>query len=142
MSKPDRNYLETFFEVSAALTLAMKEQNSPRVGEAYEVQGHPALYDLAIELTDKFQEKHKDTEWGIDLDFIDTIDAFCHEELYGGLKYAVINPELLYPISVGEGFISSIINGHRKYPYRLEGNKFEVFVFGRWRSADKGEFNF
>ena len=44
-----------------------------------EAQGRGGLYELAKELTDKFENKYKGKEW--DGEFFDTINEFLEEEL-------------------------------------------------------------
>lgn len=74
---------ETHFEIVKAITLEMnKDEPSGVVAERHEQQGHGGLYELARELTDKFEEEFKDIEWGVTLEYYDEIDDFVMRELY------------------------------------------------------------
>lgn len=68
----DREYLNIFYEV----VNYMNTNESERVDKADGTEGR---VNLAIELTDKFQEAHKDYKW--DGDFYDEIDEFLMTEL-------------------------------------------------------------
>lgn len=46
-----------------------------------EANGMGSKWELAFELTNEFQEKHSNTIWGIDAEWLDTIDQFCKEKL-------------------------------------------------------------
>jgi len=39
------------------------------------------MYELAQELTTKFENQYKDTLWGEDLEFFETIEEFLNKEL-------------------------------------------------------------
>lgn len=76
------SYLETHFHVSHAIQAeASKDTPKGIVQERIEKQGTGGLYELAEELTDKFEELHKGREW--DGEFFDEIDEFLKKELYG-----------------------------------------------------------
>lgn len=48
-----------------------------------ESQGKGGLYELGISLTAKFVEEYKDTVWGEELEYLDTMEEFLKKELYG-----------------------------------------------------------
>lgn len=80
MNKPNTDYLETYFEVVKRITLELEVEGRPSlVFDRLLEQGTGGLYELAEELTDEFQELHKDREW--DCDFHDTIEQFLNEKL-------------------------------------------------------------
>lgn len=74
------NQHETHFEVVTEINLQIIE-NRPckRIYETLEKIGHGGLYELAKELTDKFEEKHKGVEWNGD--WFDAVQDFLCEEL-------------------------------------------------------------
>lgn len=70
---------ETHFEIVSAINsqLSISEDNmSNRVKYA---QGTGGLYELAEELTNKFEKMHQGREW--DGDFFDEVEGFIKEEL-------------------------------------------------------------
>lgn len=77
------SWQETHFEIVQAITLEMNKDNPAGIAaERQEQQGHGGLYELAEELTNKFEQKYKGTEWGIEIEFFDTIEEFIKTELY------------------------------------------------------------
>lgn len=76
-------YLETHFEVVARISYIIDEDFKPskKVARIYAEFGHGGMYELAKDLTDKFHSKYKDTVWGEELDWIDTMWDFLHREL-------------------------------------------------------------
>lgn len=76
----DEDYLETHFEMVKAII--EEDQLDNLCGLVYERRrdyGYGGLYELAKELTDEFQEKHKGRVW--DGDFADEIESFLNEKL-------------------------------------------------------------
>ena len=75
------SWCETHFEICANIGIALAN-SSPflpdRLEKVHQEKGHGGMYELAEELTDKFEEKYKDREW--DGDFFDTIEEFIEEE--------------------------------------------------------------
>jgi hypothetical protein len=51
-----------------------KDKPSGVIGEDYERHGTPAMYNLAKQWTDKFEELHRGREW--DCEFWDEVEAF------------------------------------------------------------------
>ncbi|MCA6431217.1 MAG: hypothetical protein IM613_17415 [Cytophagales bacterium] len=75
------SWYETFYEIAAAIGIeANGFEPSGLVAQTLEVQGTGGLYELAKELTDKFEMSNKGREW--DGDFFDEIEAFIEKELY------------------------------------------------------------
>lgn len=76
----DDNFLETYFEVVSAIVYSYGDGcGNNKVTERVEQQGTGGLYELAKELTVKFEEKYKGREW--DGEYLDIIDSFLHKEL-------------------------------------------------------------
>lgn len=74
------SWQETHFEIVQAITIEwMKDSPSGKVYEAQMTGGHGALYELAEELTDKFESIHEGRDW--DGDFFDVIEEFINENL-------------------------------------------------------------
>jgi hypothetical protein len=75
----DEDYLETHYQMVEAITLKMEEEYPhPEnfIVKRSEEQGMGGLWMLAKELTDEFQEKHKDRLW--DGDYFDEIESFLN----------------------------------------------------------------
>ena len=73
------SWYETFYEVVANITFWREGVSLPkRIKTVQEEQGTGGLYELAKELTDKFELLHKGREW--DGDFFDEIDKFLDVE--------------------------------------------------------------
>lgn len=70
------SWSETHYEVVYRITM---EQSSPRVNKAQSERGHGGLYELAEELTDKFELMTADRDW--DGEFFDEIEDFLNKEL-------------------------------------------------------------
>jgi hypothetical protein len=75
-------YLETHFEIVQAITIEwLKDEPKGKVKEKQEESGHGGLYELAKDLTDKFETLHENTEWGMELGYLETLENFLDEEL-------------------------------------------------------------
>ncbi len=75
------SWQETHFEVVSKITQeAIKKEPAGKVAEVQEANGIGALYELAEELTNKFEKMYAGFEWGGE--FFDEIDAFLVCELY------------------------------------------------------------
>lgn len=72
------SYLETYFEVVSEMTRQENISDS-RVSKVAYTGGTGALYELAEELTDKFEQDNIDREW--DGEFFDDIEEFLQIEL-------------------------------------------------------------
>lgn len=75
------DWAETHHVIVEAIVEAGEESNVINITR--EIQGMGGVWLLGIELTDKFEALHKDTVWGEDVDWLDTIHEFINEELYG-----------------------------------------------------------
>lgn len=75
------NYLETFYTVVEKITLGLDRLKVVQDRQA--AQGHGGLWELAEEVTDNFERKYKDHEWGVHSggDWFDTLEAFIENEL-------------------------------------------------------------
>lgn len=72
---------ETHFEVVQAITIEhTKDEPQGLVKERHEAQGHGGLYELAEELTSKFEELNKGREW--DGEFFEEIEDFLSKTLF------------------------------------------------------------
>lgn len=72
------NWIETYYLVVETITDSLHLSGN----KAYVIQesnGLGGLWDLAKELTDKFELQYKGKEW--DGDYFDTIDEFLDKEL-------------------------------------------------------------
>ena len=75
-------YLETHYEVVSEIErIHQSDEPYGRISRVLEEQGFGGLYLLAKELTDLFHSKYKDVEWGLELDWFDTLEMFLKEEL-------------------------------------------------------------
>ena len=75
---------ETHFEIVQAITIEwIKDEITGVVAQRQEEQGHSGLYELALELTNKFEEANKGVEWGVDdnTQYFDAIELFVNENL-------------------------------------------------------------
>jgi len=72
------DYLETFYEVVAYF---YSDPNNECLELVEHEKGRGGMWELAESLTDEFQELHKDTNWGEELDWHDTLDQFLTEKL-------------------------------------------------------------
>ena len=76
------SWQETHFEIVSAIVIeSRKNFPSGKTGEAIAQKGTGGLYELAEELTDKFELMHKDYQWDGEFFFFDTIEEFCQNEL-------------------------------------------------------------
>ena len=74
-------YLETHFEISGAIAREFaKDTPTAVVADRHAAQGHGGLYELAEELTDKFESEHANVIW--DGEYFDEIEKFLAENLY------------------------------------------------------------
>lgn len=75
------SWQETHFETVQAITKEwLKDSPKGIVAVRQGLQGHGGLYELAKELTDKFEKQNKGRTW--DGDFFDEIENFLNKELY------------------------------------------------------------
>jgi hypothetical protein len=80
MQDIDEEYLETYFEITMRITHSLADYGQPDfVTKRYDNQGRGGVWELAKELTDEFQEIHKDKEW--DGEFFDELDLFWEKKL-------------------------------------------------------------
>lgn len=72
------SWQETHYEIVAMLTLDI-ERGKNKATEISETEGTGGLYQLARQLTDKFENLHKGREW--DGEFFEEIEYFYAQEL-------------------------------------------------------------
>lgn len=79
------SYNETFFEVVNFISQSWDDEkleyDSKTIQDIQNNVGHGGLWELAQELTVKFETKYKGKDWN-DLDYFDYIDTFLEKELY------------------------------------------------------------
>jgi len=77
------SWYETFFEIASAISHVAR-QEFPRgvVAEVQQAQGTGGLYELAEELTDKFEALHTGRHW--DGEFFDELEVYMSKELFEG----------------------------------------------------------
>jgi hypothetical protein len=71
---------ETHYEIASYFSDIFFDTCKQEIAENYANQGTGYLYELAKDLTNKFEEIHKDRVW--DGEFIDEIDEFLYKELF------------------------------------------------------------
>ncbi len=74
-------WIETYFEIASAIAAERAHDMgpwSPLLIKVNESQGTGGFYELAEDLTDKFEKLHEGRAW--DGDFFDTIEEFIEEE--------------------------------------------------------------
>jgi len=77
MAELDRTeYLETFFEIAAFMTLCRNDNNNQFANLVNDTQGIGGFWELAEDWANEFQEIHKNNDW-VEEEFFETIDAFC-----------------------------------------------------------------
>lgn len=73
------SYLETHFEITSFI---LKELENPDpttpVNKVFIERGTGGMYEIARYLTDKFEDKHKNTVW--DGNYFDELESFLQEE--------------------------------------------------------------
>lgn len=75
-----RSWAETHHEIVSIIDIVSSGNDCPeKITEIEENQGTSGFYDLCIELTDKFEEKHKGRKW--DGDFWEEIEKFIENYL-------------------------------------------------------------
>jgi len=75
-----RNWAETHHEIVSMITLMMDNDNYPKKLEDTQIQhGSGGIWDLCIDLTDKFELENKDREW--DGEYYEEIENFIEKEI-------------------------------------------------------------
>ena len=78
-----QSWMETHHDIVEAITMIMAhDQPTGTANDRHEAEGHGGLYELGLELTDKFENKYCGIEWGTDIEYMDTMDEFIKEELH------------------------------------------------------------
>lgn len=72
-------YLETHYEMVSKIEEQLSEE-SGFAFDIYEKEGRGGMWLLAKELTDEFQELHKDNDW-VEKNFFDELDLFWEKKL-------------------------------------------------------------
>ncbi|MFZ1704362.1 MAG: hypothetical protein WAT79_08440 [Saprospiraceae bacterium] len=85
--KMDISFLETHYEVVEFITLHLQKWDGKEIDDSDVIlsrrteQGHGGLYELAQEWTEEFETKYSGTEWGITLEYFDTIEEFLNTKM-------------------------------------------------------------
>lgn len=87
MSKPNTSYLETYFEVVQFITNKENSLEDNIVKRTAFEGGTGALWELAEDWADEFEEIHKDNLWEEEMDFFETIEEFLCSKLTPPKKY-------------------------------------------------------
>jgi hypothetical protein len=76
------NWQETHYEIVSEISFRVHgSMINNKLDAILETQGRVGLYDLAKELTNKFENLYKGEDW-IELDYFEAIDEFLRKELY------------------------------------------------------------
>lgn len=76
---------ETHFEIVSAITDARNRNDDEMplfIMHINDTKGTGGFYELAKELTDKFEAKYTGTVWGEDLEYFDELESFIETEIY------------------------------------------------------------
>lgn len=75
------SWMETHHEIVAGITLRVQDLDRAPIGlyDLYDKHGTGGMYELAEELTDKFEKQYKGKEW--DGEYFDVIEEFIATEL-------------------------------------------------------------
>lgn len=88
INKKQGSWEEAFFDIAGGICKAAEsvaegaDMTSTVVQRVMENYGYTALYDLAREWATSFETRHAGVDWGIDLEYPDTIQDFIEEKLY------------------------------------------------------------
>ena len=74
----DENWLLVFFEVCSFIGIEHYNEKDNIVNEQDGAEGR---FNLAKEWTNEFQEKFKNENWGVEIDYYDTLDEFLENKL-------------------------------------------------------------
>lgn len=80
------SWAETHFEIVTHIAVELlKEEQSEKINELYEKGGTGGMYELAEDLTDKFEAKYVGIDWeNEEVDYFDTVCAFFNSEMECG----------------------------------------------------------
>ena len=71
------SWAETHHEMVEFMTTTLLDKDGDNVvHDHYNSTGIGGIYELAIAWTNEFEEANKGTEWGIEIQFYDTIESF------------------------------------------------------------------
>lgn len=82
-SKPDTSWIETHHEIVTFIALAESRPIGCKADKIREEGGSGAIWELAEDLTNKFQGIYANAKWGEDgvPEYYDVIEAFCILEI-------------------------------------------------------------
>jgi hypothetical protein len=74
------SWAETHYEIVSVISIELqKEHPAKKIAEVSETQGTGGLYELAEDLTDKFELLHAGREW--DGEFFDAMEEFLYANI-------------------------------------------------------------
>jgi hypothetical protein len=79
------SWMETHHEIVKVINQienSYSYDNTNIVVKTHEEKGLGGIYELAEELTDKFEKENKGVVWGEEIEFFDTLETFIENELY------------------------------------------------------------
>lgn len=76
------DWAETHYMVVAEIEVASDEAPK-RVQDVMFENGQPELWELAKDLTDKFEKENAGVVWGEEKDYHETFEVFIKKEIYG-----------------------------------------------------------
>ena len=80
MREVSTSWLETYFEVVSAIAIERESDNpAPLVEQVNSTLGTGGFYELAVELTDKFEKANEGREW--DGEYFEAVDEFMYKIL-------------------------------------------------------------
>lgn len=74
------SYLETFYEITSMIELALASSLKSKAKDHYSETGLAGRYDMAILLANEFEKQNIGREW--DGEFIEEIEAFCQKHVW------------------------------------------------------------
>jgi len=74
------DYLETFYEVVAMIESQRNaDEPHPAIKHINDTQGTGGFWELAIKLTDQFEQKYSGKQW--DGEYFDTLEEYLNTEI-------------------------------------------------------------
>lgn len=77
-------WAETYYMVVAEIEVAsdMPDEAPKRIEDVLFSNGQPGLWELAKDLTDKFEKENAGVVWGEEKDYHETFEVFIKKEIY------------------------------------------------------------
>ena len=77
--KVNSNYLEMHYVISSWMD--RNEDTIPYLTKVQYEQGTGAMWDFAQQLTTEFETTYEGVEWGLELDWHDTLEEFLNKKI-------------------------------------------------------------